>query len=267
MTYPDTIAADTWTISPPTLDTIIPYNPNFIGKRTIPLPDLTDQLSTGDVLDGRVFDYIYYSLIMDERRAMPLYTAYNIDRERMIHVPRQADHWVVDPRIPAGLQTDETLYEGNDWDRGHMVPRRAVAWGDSATATAAAQGVFYYSNTVPQHRIFNQRNWNDLENFVLQKLRPDSKRLSVFAGPVSRLTDIEYRGRRVPHSFWMITVVSDETNPRNFFVHAYLMDQYALTASGTFTPTQPIQQFDPSAHGVSVAQVEAVTPLKFGSLR
>ena len=65
----------------------------------------------------------------------------------------------------------------------------------------------------------------------------------------------------------MIAVLSDEINPRNFFVHAYLMDQYALTASGTLTPTKPIRQFDPKTYTASVAQIEAVTPLKFGSLR
>ena len=194
---PDTTEA----VALPTLDTLVPYNPHFIGKRTIPLPDLTDQLSAGDVLDGRVFDYVHYSLIMDERRAMPLYTAYNVDRAGMVGVPRRADHREIDPRIPTGLQTDDVLYKGNDWDRGHMVPRRAVAWGDSSVAVKAAQAVFFYTNTVPQHRIFNQRNWSDLEKFVLRKLRPDSKRLSVFAGPVSRSTDIEYRGRRVPRSF------------------------------------------------------------------
>lgn len=263
----DSVEADTEAVVRPALDTIIPYNPHFIGKRTIPLPDLPDQLSAGDILDGRVFDYVHYSLIMDERRAMPLYTAYNVDRASTVRVPRKIERWEIDPRIPTGLQTDDVLYKGNDWDRGHMVPRRAVTWGDSSVAVKAARGVFFYSNTVPQHRIFNQRNWNDLENFVLNQLRPDSKRLSVFAGPVSRSTDIEYRGRRVPRSFWMIAVLSDETNPRNFFVHAYLMDQYALSPDGGYTPTPPIRDFNPRTYEVSVTQIEGITPLRFSNLR
>ncbi|WP_247237712.1 DNA/RNA non-specific endonuclease [Telluribacter sp. SYSU D00476] len=247
-------------------DTIIPYNTKFIGKIEIPLPVVTNQISAGDLLDGKVFDYIHYSLVMDERRAMPLYTAYNIDREKFISFKRN-DKWMVDDRIPKSLQTDSDLYRSNDWDRGHMVPRRAVMWGDSLEATQAALSTFFYSNTIPQHQNFNQNNWYALENYVISELRPESKHVSVFAGPVNRITDIEYRGRRIPQSFWMIAVVSDENDSRHLFAYAYLMDQYTLQPNERFTPIERIQDFNPEKYQVSVAAIEAVTPLRFGILK
>ena len=148
-----------------------------------------------------------------------------------------------------------------------MVPRRAVMWGDSLIAAKASRSTFFYSNTVPQQQVFNQRNWTHLENYVLNDLEPKSKHLSVFAGPVSRQTDVEYRGRRIPRSFWMIAVASDESDPRHFFVHAFIMDQYVILANGTVKPMEPIRKFNPADYKVSVAAIEAITPLLFGNLR
>lgn len=74
---------------PDLLSETIPYDPNFLGKVSVPLPTLVSAAAAGDYLDGKVFDYVHYSLVMDERRAMPLYVAYNTDRQTFTPVKRE----------------------------------------------------------------------------------------------------------------------------------------------------------------------------------
>ena len=253
----------------------VPYDPNFLGRIYVQLPQVTDQLSAGDILDGRVFNYIHYSLVMDERRAMPLFTAANIDRSKRVMVRRGdprapvGDVWYLDPRIPAELQRGNAVYQNNDWDRGHLVPRTAVTWGDSALAQKASLAAFFYSNAAPQDKEFNRGRWSYLEEYVLSRLHPDARRLSVFCGPVSRPDDREYRGSRIPRSFWKVVAVEDPANPRHLFVYAWLMDQYAIDSTGVLHPMPrlPRSGFDPRSFQVSVGDIEALTPLRFGVLK
>lgn len=247
----------------------VPYDENFVSAIRVPHPAITDEGAVGDALQGKVLHYIHYSLVVNQRRGMPLYTAANVDRTRLISVRREMDRWFPDPRIPAELQHGSGVYSDNDWDRGHLVPRLAVAWGDTATARRAALATFFYPNATPQAAAFNRGNWALLENYVLRELEPASTRISIFSGPVGRSDDYEYRNARIPRSFWKIVAVSDPGKRRNMFVYAYLMDQYAhdRAAGEVVALKRDPAPFDPRKYQVPVTRIEELTPLKFGVLK
>jgi endonuclease G len=248
---------------------VVPYDPQFLGV-TVPLPSITDNRSAGDLLNGSVFDYTHYSLVMNEQRGMPLYTACNLDGSTLKGVRRERDNWRIDKRVPRDLQKGGGVYSGNEWDRGHIVQRLSVAWGDEADAHAAALSTFYYPNSVPQLDVFNQGIWASLENRILDEADAGDRKVSVFAGPLFRSDDWEYRGSKIPRSFWKIVAAGDPDNPQKLLVHAYVMDQYSLGADGSLqqpSRPNPSTPFDPKGYQVSVAAIEALTPLQFGPLR
>lgn len=249
---------------------IVPYDPKFLGKVQVPLPVITDKISKGELLNGKVFDYTHYSLVISEKRGMPLYTACNIDGKLIKPVRREKDNWLLDSRVPRDLQKGGAIYSSNEWDRGHIVPRAPVAWGTTEEeAKAAAQSTFFYTNTVPQHSHFNQGVWAYLERRIFDSARAASAKVSVFAGPVFRKTDYEYRGTRIPQSFWKIVVTADSQNDNNLSVQAYLIDQYLLSAADVLQPLPrvPSDGFDPKSYQVSIAEIESLTPLQFGILK
>lgn len=245
---------------------VIPYDPNFLGV-AVPLPFVTDNRSAGDLLNGQVFDYTHYSLVMNEQRGMPLYTACNVDGSSLKRVRRERDNWLIDRRVLRDLQKGGGVYSGNEWDRGHIVQRLSVAWGDEDEARAAALSTFFYPNSVPQLNVFNQGIWLQLENHIMDEVRAGGGRASIFAGPVFRPDDWEYRGSKIPRSFWKVVAAADPEDPQKLVVRAYVMDQYSLGPDGAPQPTARRERFDPAAYQVSVAAVEALTPLQFGPLR
>ena len=128
--------------------------------------------------------------------------------------------------------------------------------------------MFYLSNSFPQHQDFNQGIWSQLERHILEGCLQNKERLTVFAGPVNRTSDLEYRGARIPQSFWKIVVAGDPANPRGMKVDGYMMDQYAIGNDGSLLPVEwePSRAFDPNMYRASVKQIEALTPLLFGNL-
>lgn len=255
----DAVATDE--VLPVTME--IPYDPDFLGRVRVPLPTVTSANVRGDVLNGQVLDYIHYSLVMDERRAMPLYVAYNLDRDNYKSIRRDSDNWFLDERVPRDLQIGEGIYSRNDWDRGHLASRAALTWGSEEEASAAGYSAFSYTNSVPQMSTFNRQNWLRLELFARDGYQVDSSRVTVFAGPVHRQTDYEYRGSRIPRSFWKIIVADDPENPNNLFVSAFLMDQYTLVDESEVAAVPRISSFVPEAYQISISELETLIPLEF----
>jgi DNA/RNA endonuclease G (NUC1) len=247
---------------------VVAYDESFLPGFRVPLPVITDEISRGDLLNGQVFDYMHYSLVINERRGMPLYTACNIDGATLQNVRRERDQWKLDSRVPRDLQKGDDVYVKNDWDRGHIVQRSAVAWGTEEDAKLGAESVFFFPNSVPQHSTFNQGIWNRLENYILELAKVSDMRISVLAGPVFRSSDYEYRGSRIPQSFWKIVCFIDPQTNRPA-VSAYLMDQYTLSATGDIQTDNRIGpgSFDPKIFQVSVEKIESLTPLQFGTLK
>jgi len=132
---------------------LIPYDPDFLGggfRVPLPQPVCQGQLLAG----GEAIDYIHFSLVMHQDRRMVLFAAHNIDVSQKKSVPR--DGWELDARVQTAHQTGPSAYYDNPWDRGHLVRRAAVAWGDLEEAQDASDSTFYYTNAAPQHERFNQ---------------------------------------------------------------------------------------------------------------
>ena len=257
---------DNETENPATLT--IAYDADFLGRVHIPLPNITDARAAGDLLDGAPFHYTHFSIAIDERRGLALYAAANIDRAQSRDIRRDqiGDKWRLDSRVPRDLQRGDDLYVGNDFDRGHLVRYKEVAWGENALA--AAQATQTYVNTTPQHKDFNRRAWSYLERYILAILHPDAERLTVFSGPVHRNDDYEYRGARIPRSFWKVVAIADPNDDRRIFSYAYVLDQYRLSDGELIpTPGPTPGGFDSSDFQVSIATIESLTPLRFGVVK
>jgi endonuclease G len=232
------------------------YQPSFLKGAIVPMP--VDSLEKSR--RNQTLTYDHFTVVLNESRRMALYAAYNIDRDRLLNIPRGPDRWILDPRVPTESQLSESFYRNNEWDKGHLVPRRAVAWGTEEEATQAALSVFTYANTCPQYSKFNQGVWSDLEQHVLSGLHPESRKLSVFVGPVLADTDPVYRDERIPRSYW---IVAFSENPKQIapYVDAWMIPQYELL-KGEIAPIKNHPR-DLSVFRISVQEIEATTGLKF----
>lgn len=235
------------------------YIPTFLGC-SIPLPMVVSKLAENEP-NIRLLDYVNFSIHMHPERRMALFAAANIDRSLLGRVRRERDVWYFDPRISRDAQFGEEIYSQNEFDRGHLIARTAVAWGPTfGYSEKAASSVFYWSNATPQHMHFNQSGWMKLERKVYEELQPESKRLSVFCGPVFDPSDIKERDALVPRRFWMIAVYENSENAQKPIVHAFLAEQYRFDAA-----TEPVfvGRSDDCVKQATVEEIQSVTGLRF----
>lgn len=185
---------------------IVPYDPEFLGNGfQVPMPT---PRCTGNLFNAGVpLDYIHASLVIHADRRSALFAAHNVDAQSRISVPRTG--WDLDERA-LSVQTPPGAYTSNDFDRGHLVRRAAVAFGHSeAEARAASDATFYYTNAALQHERFNQDEWVHLEDWVLQQGNATGSRLCVFTGPIYTRHDDTHRGYRIPSAFFKVIVLRD----------------------------------------------------------
>ena len=107
------------------------------------------------------------------------------------------------------LERSNDVYARNRLDRGHIARRADLLWGADDEVDRANRESFYFPNITPQMDSFNQSGregrWGLLENSLAEYVRATSlPRVSVFGGPVLAADDPEYRGVRVPLSFWKL---------------------------------------------------------------
>lgn len=252
------------------------YDPEFLGGETlrVPLPGLSDAMldnvainseATGD--PGYVLPYHNFSVVMNRRRRLAYFTAVNIDGRRARSIRREADRWVLDPRIPAEEQAGEAVYEDNPLDRGHLVRRLDPAWGDTyAASKRASDDTFHFTNCSPQHREFNQSRtlWAGLENYLLDHAANEKFAVSVFTGPVLADDDDEYRGVQLPREFWKVAVMVKKPEG-SLSATAYLLSQAHLI-SGLEVDPEAFVYSDYRTYQVPVATIAALTGLDFGDL-
>ena len=170
--------------------------------------------------------YHHFSVVMQRRRKLALFTAVNIDGGKADHPRRDRDAWIMDPRIPKSEQTGEEVYRANDLDRGHLVRRLDPAWGPQSLA--AVDDTFHFTNCTPQHHEFNagQTLWLGLEDYVLQNALTSDLKVSVLSGPVLDEADPLYRGVALPLQYWkVVSMVRTDGKPS---VTAYLLSQESL---------------------------------------
>ena len=231
------------------------YRPDFLGP-DVALPEVSDTsvLSRLDN-DENVIPYQHFSLVMHKERRLALFTAANIDGLPEFRKPdpsksytRRAlsglgpnDHekWFNDPRIPALHQLPDRFFtkDRTAFDKGHLVRRDAVAWGETFADLRRANGDTYHvTNCSPQVKEFNRSNfgglWGKLENMVLDQLEDDHDIYSVFSGPVFSDDDPPFAGVDdigavsvlIPRAYWKIIVAPNAARD-DLETYAFRLDQ------------------------------------------
>jgi endonuclease G len=250
------------------------YDADFLGtgEHRVPLPMLSEEqlasASTSRVAAGataHVLPYHHFSVVMNRERRLAYFTAVNIDGALSRRIKRERDRWSMDPRLPAGEQAGEAVYEDNDLDRGHLVRRLDPAWGTSpGAAKVANDDTFHYTNCTPQHRDFNQNRttWAGLEDYILENADNRDLRVSVFTGPVFAEDDDDYRGVKLPRQYWKVVVIVKESGELS--ATGYLLSQAQLIAN-----LEAAGGFNYGAYRtyqVPIRRIEELTGLSFGTL-
>jgi endonuclease G len=185
------------------------YAPGFLGARIDPPRLSAANRKDAFRLNGsEVIDYTHFSLALSQSRRFAFWVAWNIDGSRLKRITRKGVAFALDPRIPAEMQVGDELYAANALDRGHIARRADLTWGSLPEARRANLDSFFFTNITPQMNNFNQGAiggiWGRLEDAVFDEIDVENMRVSVFAGPVFRRDDREYRGVRIPREFFKI---------------------------------------------------------------
>lgn len=183
------------------------YDRNFLEKRLdLPGPaGWTEDLVPLTDGSGTELRYTNFSIQMSASRALPLFSACNIDGSLSDRTIGRTDLWRRDPRVSAAVQDLRTPY-GREPDglfsRGHMTRREDPNWGPEAKTADA--DTFHITNVAPQRQGFNGGIWLDLENYVLDNTDDEDMRVTVITGPVLEEDDPMYFQTRVPVEFWKV---------------------------------------------------------------
>lgn len=218
------------------------YDPEFLGI-TVPMPKPRRPNELVRLADGsHEIPYHHFSVVMHKARRLALFAAANVSadpaRKKPGNRPQKdygrkglggmgkddTEKWFGDSRILDTDQLPDKFYnkDRKAFDKGHIVRREDVAWGDTYAEMQNANGdTFHVTNCSPQTAQFNRPkeeadNWGALENLVLKSAR--TKNLTVFGGPVLAADDPIFRGVdtegeitiRVPRKFWKVIVANTE---------------------------------------------------------
>lgn len=206
-------------------DSMKGYAPDFLGIGfNVDLPEISGEISAHIAPlkndQGYVLDYHNYSVVQHADRRLPMFTASNIYGRKVKSISRKTlfpggrDRWLKDPRIEGDHQWGTELYSAKayDFDKGHMVKREDVQWGDNdEQAKEAAQTTFYYTNAAPQHAKVNRSIWLKIEDYILhEETVGEDLKVNVITGPVLQANDPifveEVRGTevRLPTLYWKV---------------------------------------------------------------
>jgi endonuclease G len=232
------------------------YKADFLGDGLIvPLPTTSTGRKTEMLLkDGavQVLNYHHYSLAMNAKRRLPMWTAANVDYSPARRAAGGAragfgsDKWVFDPRIPKDVQLGDQFYEpARQSDRGHIVRRQDSAWGDTETEVEFANSdTFHWTNCTPQHAAFNRASapskyqlkeglWGGFEMYTQGQLLHGDTRACILAGPILADDDLEVDLGRgpvlVPRRFWKVVVVKGADGKKPALdAYAFILSQEDL---------------------------------------
>lgn len=242
------------------------YDLKFLGPR-VPVPALAAERGSDVVQFGNagVIPYTHFSVCLSKSRRMAHFVAWNIDGGQFKAYGRKGLKFRLDSRISSGYQIGDEIYADNRLDRGHLARRADLVWGPKAEAQKGNEDSFYFTNITPQHQAFNQSErhglWGLLEDAIYEDVSVENLLVSVFAGPVFKKNDPEYRGIRIPRDFWkVITYVDSEDGKLK--VKAYLLTQDNLMDDIEALELDPFRLYQ-----VSVPELEKITQLGFGPLK
>ena len=212
---------------------------------------------------GHALAYHHFSAVIRADRRFPLLTAVNISGKRLVHPGARKDTWRRDARIADAYQPDGDFYEkgkGKDpvqFSRGHQVRLLDPCWSDAddpdqalADARLGSEDTFHYTNAAPQVQHYNDIDWGNLEDYLLDKAQTSEKRLTVFTGPIYRDDDPLYGKERaggpwrIPLSFWKVAVL--QKSPTKVAAAAFIVGQtqyvQALYEAKVFSGLKPDAQ-------------------------
>lgn len=267
------------------------YDTGFLGT-PIPMPEAADAAVVAPTLaGGAVLPYENFSIVMHARRRLALVTASNVSADPRLKRPdpgkaysRRAlsglgehdrERWLPDRRMDARFQLPDAFFtrDRGAFDKGHIVRRDDVAWGESYEQLRRANGDTYHvTNCSPQTAAFNRstlgvENWGDLENHVLASAAQE--RLALFAGPVLAEDDPVFPGvgdggvtlrARIPRRFWKVVVATTTDGPAAF---GFVLEQDLADVDTEFAVGE---EFVP--HMRPLREIEAMTGLVFpGAVR
>jgi endonuclease G len=267
----------------------IGYDPDFLPGVPIDLQQIyaqhkaekhTAPLLTGG---GDELKYNHFSVVIHKTRKFALLTAVNILGKRLDHPGPRNDAWRIDPRMAPEYQPAGNFYiasKGTDkvqFSRGHLVRRFDPCWGNEETVKKAEEDTFHYVNAAPQFQKFNDVDWGNLEDYVLDRAQMTEARMSVFTGPIFSERDPVYgRDRvggpwRIPVSYWKIAIL--DKGEGNFAAAAFIVGQTqyikALYEAKVFAGLKPYRMEDLRSRGIqtTIATIEQETGLDFSAIR
>ena len=248
----------------------MPYDPDFLGTVSVPLPDLLPATLEATWNNGAVVSHTNYSLVFNRERDMAVYTAVNIDGLHMVPGIRRKS-FTFDPDVPRQIQVDDNRgyrgfpnQEDNPWDAGHLARRKDVHWPDEATARRAERDTSRWTNIAPQHAKLNRGPWRRVEDWLLDLADDDDRKLSVFTGPLFMATDLVWQNRadeleiRIPSGYWKLGLFLHDGELRAAAFAIWQTD--VVPSPDDFDP----DQFDPVLEQVRVLTIEHLTGLSFG---
>ena len=224
-----------------------------------PTPQVTKQGKKilAPLLDGSGYELKYhrFSVWMHRDRRLALYTASNVDwrnRKKIVEgkstsraalagfpeKSRIAEQWVDDPRIDTMHQLPDIFYtdDRSAFDKGHLVRRDDVCWGDTYQDIQMSNGDTYHvTNCSPQIKPFNQgphgeENWGDLEAHVAKATKTDAEKAILYAGPIFGRDDRWFHGKdeqgpariQIPSRFWKVVVVKGDSGAQ---AYGFILEQ------------------------------------------
>ena len=268
------------------------YDPNFLSE-PIPLADIyapyvdadpaKDEVARLRDGSGHELAYWHYSAVIHAARKFALLTAVNIDGNKLKSIKRK-DTWRRDARIDDVYQPDDAFYvksraeEKVYFSRGHLVRLLDPCWGDTqADADRGMQDTFHFPNAAPQVQTYNDVDWGNLEDYVLDQAQTQQRRLSVFTGPIFRDDDPLYGKNRaggpwqIPLSFWKIAVLqkTDDQIAAAAFIIGQTEYVRALYEAKVFSGLKPytLDELRERKIQTTIAAIEEETGLDFSAIR
>ena len=268
----------------------IGYDPSFLRTLRMELGPIYEKVrlakQVAPLLRGAGYelDYHRFSVVVHKERKFALLTAVNIDGKALHNPGARPTAWRVDARMEEKYQPAGNFYEKAEarekiyFSRGHLVRRLDPSWGKNLKeAKLGDEDTFHYSNAAPQVQGYNDVDWGNLEDYILERAQTLEKRMTVFQGPIFRLKDPQYGKKReggpwqIPLTFWKIAVL--QKTPDTIVAAAFIIGQTqyvkALYEAKVFKRLTPytIQELRTNKIQTTVKTIEEETGLDFSAIR
>lgn len=289
------LEADRSPLDPKRWSQVNGYDPKFLSTEISLHSVFAPLLAKNEVAPllnggGHELTYSHFSSVIHAKRKFPIFTAVNIDGDSLIHPGKRKDSWRRDARIADEYQPSGDFYEkakGEDpvqFSRGHQVRLLDPCWSRNPNPEEAlkeaqfgSEDTFHYTNAAPQVQGYNDIDWGNLEDYLLDKAQSSQKKLTIFTGPIYRADDPFYGKKRkggpwqIPLSFWKVAVL--QKTATKIAAAAFIVGQteyvQALYEAKVFSGLKPYSVSDMRSRKIqtTVEAIEAETGLDFKLLR